>query len=236
MRKCCNSMVMKSMTWAGRELVSLYGEGQAGRAPDEQLRDIFAGFEQELNGIGLSLDNGVRHRLWTRTREAREASNDIRAQLIAGNRRCATSSFISRDIFAAGGDVAVEMIAQVPAATPVRRLVDFSPPRRYARYLVQDGLMFVSGMAEEGDSLEAQFDRAMEEVIVAMRRELVAWNDVFSGQLFLERGDVDPTWLLQRFRDAVGADLPHLDCKEVDGLASPGKHLEIEITAKLADR
>lgn len=229
-------MAMKNMTWAGHDLVSLYGEGQAGRAPGQQLSDIFADFERELNGIGLSLENGVRHRLWTRTREAREASNDIRAQLIAGNRRCATSSFISRDVISSGGDVAVEMIAQVPAAAPLRRLVDFSPPRRYARYLVQDGLMFVSGMAEEGDSLEAQFDHAMGEVLVAMRLESVTWNDVFSAQLFLERGDVDPTWLLQRFRNAVGADLPYLDCEEVDGLASPGKHLEIEITANLAAR
>ena len=224
------------MTWAGHDLVSLYGEGLAGATPAEQLSDILATFDRQLNDIGLSLDNGVRHRLWTRTRAARDASNDIRARLIAGNRRCATSSFISRDIFSSGGDVAVEMIAQVPAATPVRRLVDFSPPRRYARYLVQDGLMFVSGMAEEGDSLEAQFDRAMREVIVAMRLESVDWHDVFSAQLFLERGDVDPTWLLQRFRNAVGSDLPYLDCEEVDGLASPGKHLEIEITAKLAGR
>lgn len=229
-------MAMKRMTWAGHDLVSLYGEGAAGRTPGEQLRDVFAEFERELSGIGLSLDNGVRHRLWTRTREAREASNEIRAELIAGNRRCATSSFISRDILSSGGDVAVEMIAQVPAATAVRRLVDFSPPRRYARYLVQDGLMFVSGMAEEGDSLEAQFERAMREVIVAMRLESVTWNDVFSAQLFLERGDVDSTWLLQRFRNAVGGDLPYLDCEEVDGLASPGKHLEIEITAELAAR
>lgn len=132
-------MAMKSMTWAGHDLVSLYGEGLAGRTPGEQLSDIFADFDQELSGIGLSLDNGVRHRLWTRTREAREASNDIRAQLITGNRRCATSSFISRDVISSAGDVAVEMIAQVPAAVPVRRLVDFSPPRRYARYLVQIG-------------------------------------------------------------------------------------------------
>ena len=229
-------MTAKQMTWGGRSLVSLFGEGAPGRTPAEQLTDVFETLDRQLREFDLSLENAVRHRVWTRDRRARDASNEARARVITGNRRCATSSFISRDIFSSGGDVAVEMIAQVPAATPVRRLVDFAPPRRYARYLVQDGLLFVSGMAEEGDSLEAQFDRAMREVIAAMRQESVEWNDVFSAQLFLERGDVDPTWLLQRFRDAVGFDLPNLDCEEVDGLASPDKHLEVEITAKLTAR
>lgn len=227
-------MAVKRMTWGGHELVSLYGEGSPGRTPAEQLTDVFETLDRQLREVGLSLENAVRHRLWTRTRAAREASNDVRARLIVGDRRCATSSFIDSNIFASGGDVAVEMIAQFPAAAPDRRLVDFTPPRRYARYLVQDGLMFVSGMAEEGATLERQFENAMREVAEAMRRESVDWRDVFSAQLFLERGDSDPTWLLQRFRNAVGFDLPHLDCEEVDGLASTDKHLEIEITARLA--
>lgn len=229
-------MAVKRMTWAGHSLVSLYGEGDPKRTPAEQLTDVFATLDRELTELGLSLDNGVRHRIWTSSREAREASNGVRAELITGNRRCATSSFISRDVISSGGDVAVEMIAQVPAATPVRRLVVFFPPRRYARYLVQDGLMFVSGMAEEGASMDAQFANAMGEIAVAMRQESVTWDNVFSAQLFIERGDTDPTWLLNRFREAVGGGLPHLDCEEVDGLASPGKHLEIEITAALNGR
>lgn len=235
-RKSGKTVVVKQISWGGHSLLSLYGEGRSGRAPAEQLTEVFGTLDRQLREQGLSLDNAVRHRLWTRTREARDASNEARARLIAGHRRCATSSFIDRNIFVSDGDVAVELIAQYPAAAPDRRLVDFSPPRRYARYLVQDGLMFVSGMAEEGATLETQFDNAMREVAVAMSCESVDWRDVFSAQLFLERGDTDPTWLLQRFRAAVGFDLPYLDCQEVDGLASPDKHLEIEITARLAGR
>ena len=227
------TMAVKRMTWGDHSLVSLYGEGSPGRDPADQMADVFAELDRELRALGLSLDNGVRQRIWTSSRETREASNDMRAQLITGNRRCATSSFISRDVIASGGDVAVEMIAQFPAAVPERRLVDFTPPRRYARYLVQDGLMFVSGMAEPGATMEAQFAKAMGEIAVAMRMESVTWENVFSAQLFIERGDTDPIWLLNRFREVIGGGLPHFDCEEVDGLASPDKHLEIEITATL---
>lgn len=225
---------MKQIVWGGHGLVSLYGEGRRSRSAAEQLADVFAAIDQQLLGLGLTLENAVRHRIWTRDRPAREASNEIRASLIAGNRRCATSSFISRDIFASDGDVAVELIAQIPALTPHRRLVDFDPPRRYAYYIVQDGLLFLSGMAEEGATLDEQFDRAFAEVRRAMTIEKIDWSDVLSAGLFIERGQGEPGWLLNRFRAAVPVAVPYVDCTPVDGLGSPGKHLEIEITARLS--
>jgi enamine deaminase RidA (YjgF/YER057c/UK114 family) len=224
---------MKQIVWADHGLVSLYGEGRRTRSAAEQLADVFAAFDQRLMGLGLTLENAVRHRLWTRDRQTREASNEIRASLITGNRRCATSSFISRDIFASDGDVAVELIAQIPAITPHRRLVDFDPPRRYAHYIVQDGLLFLSGMAEDGATLDEQFDSAFAEVRRAMTLEKVDWPDILSAGLFIERGQGEARWLLNRFRAAVPVAVPYVDCTPVDGLASPGKHLEIEITAKL---
>lgn len=230
------NMIVRHLTWAGQSLVSLYGEGARGASPGDQLADVLDRLDRQLRGLGLSLENAVRHRLWTRTRQARDETNDIRAELIAGERRCATSSFISQDIFVGHGDVAVELIAQVPATAPHRRLVDFDPPRRYAHYLVQDGLLFVSGMAEEGRTMDEQFDKAFAELTRAMSLEHAVWPDVLSASLFVERGQGEARWLLDRFRAAVPVTVPCVDCTTVDALASPGKHLEIEITAKLSDR
>ncbi len=154
---------MKQITWAGHGLVSLYREGEPSATPADQLADVVAVLDADLRQAGLSLENAVRHRLWTRDRAAREATNEVRARLIVGQRRCATSSFIDAGRFVSAGDVAVELLAQYPAAVNRRRLVDFDPPRRYARYLAQDGLLFVSGMAESGASLDEQFDNAMRE-------------------------------------------------------------------------
>lgn len=227
---------MKQITWAHHALVSLYGEGRHGHTPAVQLTDVFGRLDRQLREAGLSLENAVRHRLWTRDRRTRDETNEMRASLISGNRRCATSSFISRDIFAGDGDVAVELIAQIPAAIPHRRLVDFEPARRYAHYLIQDGLLFLSGMAEEGATLDAQFGNAFHEVTRAMRIENIAWDAVLSASLFIERNFENPAWLLERFRTAAPVAVPYVECTVVDGLASPGKHLEIEITAKLPPR
>jgi enamine deaminase RidA (YjgF/YER057c/UK114 family) len=229
-------MIMKQVRWAGLGLVSLYEEGAPDRTPADQLAGVLEACDQRLRGFGLSLENAVRHRLWTRDRRARDESNDIRARLISGNRRCATSSFIDRDRFASAGNVALELLAQYPAPAPRRRLVDFEPPRRYAHYLVQDDIFHLSGMAEPGATLDAQFDNAFGQVTAAMQRETVAWADVLSASLFIERGQGEPQWLMERFRKAVGADLPFVECEPVDGLASTDKHLEIEITARLAAR
>ncbi len=226
---------MKRIQWAGHRLVSLYREGRPGSAPADQLVEIVTALDSDLRDAGLSLENAVRHRLWTRDRTSRDGTNEVRARLITDRRRCATSSFIDAARFVSAADVAVELLAQYPKVEEEhRRLVDFDPPRRYARYLVQDGLMFTSGMAEPGDSLEEQFANAMAEITRSMRRELVAWRDVLSAQLFIERGHGKPAWLMDRVRQAAGGDLPYIDCEEVDGLASLDKHLEIEITAALS--
>lgn len=227
---------MKQVTWAGHRLVSLYREGQPGATPADQLAGVLSALDADLREVGLSLENAVRHRIWTRDRAIREGTNDVRASLITGQRRCATSSFIDAGRFVSSGDVAVELLAQYPDAANRRRLVDFDPPRRYARYLAQDGMMFASGMAEPGASIEEQFSNAMAEIARSMRRESVAWRDVLSAQLFIERGHGEPAWLMNRLRQAAGGELPYLDCEEVDGLASPDKHLEIEITATLSGR
>ena len=223
---------MQWLNWTGRTLVSLYREGQPGLSAAAQLAGILQACDRDLAGAGLALENGVRHRVWTRSRAARDASNDARARLIAGQRRCATSSFIDAGRFISGADVALELLAQVPAARAERRLVDFAPPRRYAHYLVQDGLVFVSGMAESGDGLVQQFERALAEVRRALDLESLQWTNVLSASLFIERGTADAAWLMRRFADALPGPLADVTCEEVDGLASTDKHLEIEVTAR----
>lgn len=224
---------MKHIRWADHALVALYKEGAAGKAPDAQLAGIVDELDSALRSVGLSLETAVRHRVWTRDRQAREATNDARARLITGNRRCATSSFIDSRRFVSAADVAMELVAQYPGRDNRRRLVDFEPPRRYAHYLVQDGLFFMSGMAESGATLDEQFDKAFGEVRHGMSMEGVSWHDVLSASLFIERGHGDPAWLIERLRNAVPVALPYVACEQVDGLASADKHLEIEITAKL---
>src|SRR3546814_8759149 len=67
-------MVVKRLTWAGHSLVSLYGEGAVGDPPETQLAYVLEHLDDDLRGIGLSLENAVRHRLWTRDRSEEHTS------------------------------------------------------------------------------------------------------------------------------------------------------------------
>ncbi len=67
--------------------------------------------------------------------------------------------------------MAVEFYAVRPRDPSSRRIVDFDPPRRYAHYLCVDDWLFLSGMAEEGETMDLQFDRAFAQVQAASMRK-----------------------------------------------------------------
>ena len=100
--------------------------------------------------------------------------------------------------------------------------------------MVQDDWLFLSGMAEEADTMDGQFDKALAEVQAALDREGANWGQVTEATLFLERGRADLDWLRRRFLGAAPVLPPRISFEYVDGLASTPKHLEIEVIVSLA--
>ena len=54
----------------GREFITLSCEGKEGMTATDQSREIFRSLDEELRGMGLSLENTVRTRLWGKDRKA----------------------------------------------------------------------------------------------------------------------------------------------------------------------
>lgn len=223
-------MQTRIVHWGETDLIYLYGEGQQG-PPGAQLGALIERCEDVLYKRDLSLESGVFHRLWAKDRKTRDGLNEVRAQLLTGARRTASSSFISTSHMTAEGTIALEMIAFRAKEPETRRLMDFIPARRYAHYMVQDNWLFSSGMAEEAATLDEQFDKALAKVEEALKRENKSWSCVVEASFFLERRHGSLRWLKDRFRGAVALQPPRLIFEEVDGLASPGKNLEIEVIA-----
>ncbi|MBX9757863.1 MAG: hypothetical protein K2Y29_03735, partial [Beijerinckiaceae bacterium] len=171
-------------------------------------------------------------RLWMSDRESGATLNEARDRLLRHTIRTASSSFFSRGRMPGGGAVFVEFHAVRPVNPASRRIVEFDPPRRYAHYLAVDDWLFLSGMAEEGETMDAQFDLAFAQVQAALDMERLGWEDVLSASLFLERGKADEEWLLDRFRKAAPRQPALVTIETVDGLANTPKHLEIEIIAR----
>ncbi len=215
----------------GAEIIEARGGG-AGATPAEQLEAAVAACRGALASQGFSPGEAVLTRLWMRDRESGSTLNDARDRLLRHTFRTASSSFFSRGRMPEGGSILVEFYAVRAENGASRRIVEFQPPRRYAHYLVVDDWLFLSGMAEEGETMDAQFDLAFAQVQAALDAERFGWDEVHSASLFLERGQAEADWLLERFRKAAPLQPPLVSLEVVDGLANTPKHLEIEIIAR----
>jgi enamine deaminase RidA (YjgF/YER057c/UK114 family) len=219
----------------GGEIFTASSVGAAGE-PGAQLESAVAECRAALAREGLSHQDVVLSRLWMSDRDSAAKLNDARDRLLRGEARSASSSFFSRERTGAG-NVAVEFYAVRPkAGAPPRRIVDFNPPRRYAHYLVSGDWLFLSGMAEEGETMDIQFDLAFAQVQAALDAERFDWTDVCSACLFLQRGKATPDWMLGRFAKAAPITAPVVTFELVDELSNTPKHLEIEIIARRPDQ
>ena len=215
----------------GGEIIVARCEGAQG-APAAQLERAIAEAHGALAAEGLAPEDVALTRLWMNDRESAAEFNDVRDRLLRRVYRSASSSFFSRERMGAGGVVSLEFYAVRVRDRATRRIVDFDPPRRYAHYLAVDDWLFLSGMAEEGETMDAQFDLAFAQVQAALDGQACAWTDVCSASLFLQRGKGDSEWLLARFRDAAPVAPPLVTLEVVDELANTPKHLEIEVIAR----
>ncbi|MFN3891033.1 MAG: RidA family protein [Beijerinckiaceae bacterium] len=215
----------------GGEIAAVSGAG-AGGDPAAQLESIVADCLTLLAEEGLSREDIALTRLWMSDRDSAAKLNDVRDRLLRGALRSASSSFFSRQRMRDGGAVSVEFYAARPQSGASRRIVEFDPPRRYAHYLATGDWLFLSGMAEEGETMDLQFDRAFAQVEAALEAEGFTWSEAACVNLFLQRGTATAGWFLDRFRKAAPALPPVLTFETVDELANTPKHLEIELIAR----
>lgn len=224
-------MQVRHVWLAGERFLFIYGEATQGD-PAEQFSHLIERIEAALTEFQLTMDHAVFHRLWLRSRQGREAIADIRADRFAGRRRTASSSFISEARFSGTGEIALELIVRWDGDDQSRRIIDFEPPRRYAHYLAVGDWLFLSGMAEEADTLEEKFKRSLTEVERALDTERMCWKDVIDVQLFIEHGRGAIDWFRNAFVTGAPGCAAPITVEAVDGLASTSKHLEIEIIAR----
>jgi enamine deaminase RidA (YjgF/YER057c/UK114 family) len=224
-------MQVRHVWLAGERFLFIYGEGRQGDAA-EQFSHLIDRIEVTLNEFRLSMDHAVFHRLWLRSRQGREAIADIRAKRFGGRSRTASSSFISEARLSGTGEVALELVVKWDGDDQSRRIIDFEPPRRYVHYLGVGDWLFLSGIAEEADTLEEKFDKSLAEVERALAAERMDWREVIAIHLFIEHGRGEVDWIRNAFVSRAPNCAANITVEAVDGLASTSKHLEIEIIAR----
>jgi len=224
-------MRKKKFPWLGREFVSLSCEGKAGGTATEETRDIFHRFEGELKGLGLSLENTVRTRLWGRDRESRDLGSGQRVKILSGRARSASSSYIAPGHFDSEARVSLDLIAMRPTGPQVDKVVkEYEPPIVPLRYLVYDSIVILSGVTSELPDLGDQMANIFPRIQGSLTDAGTSWDHVIKVSFYLHQSQKLES-LKELFQATVKAVIPQLEYSFVDGYSSPGKLIEVEVTA-----
>ncbi len=220
--------------WLGRDFIEISAEGRAGLQADGATIALFQRLETELQSHGWSLDDVVRVRVWGRDQDARTLATAARAKVLTGNRKAASSSFISQQWFDSDATVGLELLAIKPMISGAeRRPVEFEPARNYLCYLRYDSVVFYSGYTSNADTLEDQVTEVLNAVSGARAISGALTQDFRkTGRLsvFLHRSQK-----LSVVKDLLSkvswVDLGNVEFRLVDGFAGEKYLLEIEATA-----
>lgn len=224
-------MESKLFSWRGREFVEISGAGRSRAGADIAVNELFQKFDTELKVHGLSLDNSARLRVWGRDKDARTVGTAARSKILTGNRRAASSSFISQQWFDSDASAGLELLALKPLDSAAsRNAVDFETPRNYLCYLDYDGWLFFSGFTSEAPSLEKQAVEVLATIEDALARALSDWSRVLKLSALVQRGH-DLEIVRQAVLQAGHTNISEIEFTFVDGFAGEKYLLEIEATA-----
>lgn len=216
-----------------RQFVALFGEGHPSLAPGEATAALLERMAGELNGLGLSLDNTVRTRLWGRTRDDRDGGSSERVKRLSGRARSASSSYISPAHFDSDAGVALDLIALRPSQPGLeKRIVEYDPPIVPLRYLVYDGFVVLSGVTSIRSGLPGQVSEILGLIDGSLKHAGVSWGQVTEVGACLHRSQ--PLEALESLlRPRLPFDTARIGFSFADGYSTPGKLVEIEMTAQI---
>ena len=224
-------MKTKYFYWLDREFIEISAEGRAGAPAETATAELFEKFETELKTSGLSLDNTVRIRVWGRDKEARTLSTAARSKILSGDRKAASSSFISRDWFDSAAAAGVELLAMRPINPGAeRRPVDFKPARNYLCYLSYESVLFFSGFTSDAATMEEQVPDVLRALANAYAVSGVSWSKVVKLSIFLQRNQ-NLELLRNLLAQGPKLNVPEIEITLVEGFAGEKYLLEIEATA-----
>ncbi|MCH7570948.1 MAG: hypothetical protein IH919_10345, partial [Deltaproteobacteria bacterium] len=172
-------MRKKIFLWLGREFITLSCEGKEGMTASDQAQDIFRRLDGELRGMGLSLENTARTRLWGKDRESRNLGSNERVRILSGKARSASSSYIAPDFFTSDARVATDLTAMKPRSQGVEKtLKEYDPPTIPLRYLIYDSIVILSGVTAVLPSLGDQMADILPRIESSLTDAGSSWDKV----------------------------------------------------------
>jgi len=220
--------------WQGQRFAYIWLEGEPGQSLEKQSQGLFDRAGPELASLGLALDrNVVRTRVYGRTRDARNIVSAARGRAFSGQARAATSSFISPDHLDWYSDVAVELWAMAaPTEGVPSRVTEMEPVAVFIRHLVWGPMVFHAGMTnDELPTLKEQCAEILPRAGARLKENGCDWHNVVRVSFMLHKSE-KPQSVLDIASAIVPVPLENAEIELVEGYSTPGKLVEIEVTAR----
>ncbi len=225
-------MQKKIFQWLGREFIALSCEGMSGMTATDQAQDIFRRLDEELRGMGLSLENTARTRLWGKDKESRNLGSNERVRILSGKARSASSSYIAPGHFNSDAKVALDLLAMRPSRQGLEKtLVEYDPPITPLRYLTYDSVVFLSGVTAVLPTLGDQLSNILPRISSSQTNAGSSWENAIMVSFYFHRSQRLET-LKELFKKTVKPEIPQMEYAFVDGYSAEGKLIEIEVTAQ----
>jgi enamine deaminase RidA (YjgF/YER057c/UK114 family) len=219
--------------WLGHEWIWLRGEGRPELDTAGQTDDLLRRMESELELQDASLANTMRTRLWARDRAARDEASRVRVAALSGRARSASSSFIAPSSLDSTAAIAVELWAMKSDDGGLeKRLVEYEPRIVPLRYLISESVLVLSGVTSVLPTLDQQVVEILGNIESSLQHAGATWENAVKISSTLERNQslAELRDLLKSALDGCQADV---EFDFADGYSTPGKLVEIEVTAQL---
>lgn len=217
-----------------RELLHVSVAGEPGQSIEVQSRRAIERAVTEIEKAGIGAGRIVRSRLWARDAAARATASNVRLEVLAGNRRAASSSFIDPERLPAGVGMAIDLYALSSGSAAAAKLIrEYDPPIAPPQFVLLDDLLVLSGDTDRSPGLGQQMASIRAKLDATLAAGGGSWERVVSVAVFLARR-LPPG----AGRQAFEACFPFTHCQRtftvVDGYSNAEKLVEIEVAAELA--
>lgn len=216
---------------AGRDHleVSVTGSATAGEIAQETRAALQAAFAR-IVAEGFATRHIVRSRLFARNRPLRDVAGQVRLDLMAGELRGASSSYIDPDRLPPDASVQIDLLVLKAAEGSAKRVQEYDPVAAPPMFVTLDGMAYLSGMTSTLAGFPAQLDQIRETIARGLSGSGSGWDKVVRVDAFAAASEPQEDAWAAVAGVYRGFDGP-LTLSVVEGFTSATKRVELETTA-----
>lgn len=215
----------------GREHLLVSVAGDPGADIQAQARGAMDKAIALIVAAGYAPGHIVRSRIFARDATSRRAASDLRLEILKGDLRAASSSYIDPGRLPGGCDVAVDLVAARAPSSSRKLVKEYEPRIAPPMFVALDGLIYVSGCTDTSEGFAAQLANVRSYVTKNLEAAGAGWGDIVAVSAHVSR-KVNGADAWRSFSALFPGMNGPISISPVDGYSAPEKLLEIEATAK----